>query len=131
MRYLLGSKVNLIGLSNMRFLCRFRLRVAVDHPTAWLTKETLKLEFPMNAESTIWVQAWDESSPRGGREKRASTAKLLHGGLNHASMTTAKELIDQDFDFGVIVNAKDLTAYDCVPCISRKTKRMTYQRKLT
>jgi len=53
--------------------------------------------------------------------------ELFHNRLNHASMDSIKTLAGTGMDFGVKIGKEALRAYECVPCIESKMKRMIYR----
>ncbi|KAE9076984.1 hypothetical protein PF010_g23681 [Phytophthora fragariae] len=129
-RYSPGTKINLISQTYMQFKCGYKLIVSDDQLVTWLVKPTMKLKFVMRdglyrmrveRRNKLVLSAQKPSAD-------SNVMELLHNRLNHVAMDTIKEMVASKVDMGVKVNTRDLSFYECVPCIESKIKRMTYSR---
>ncbi|KAE9016161.1 hypothetical protein PR002_g13735 [Phytophthora rubi] len=129
-RYSPGTKINLISQTYMQFKCGYKLIVSDDQLVTWLVKPTMKLKFVMRdglyrmrveRRNKLVLSAQKPSAD-------SNVMELLHNRLNHVAMDTIKEMVASKVDMGVKVNTRNLSFYECVPCIESKIKRMTYSR---
>jgi len=103
-RYCPGTKVNLISQTYMQFDCGFKLSMSDDQLTTWLVKPNLKLKFEHR--DGIYRMTVKHPNKLALSIKKSLTAssvmELLHNRLNHASMSTTKQMVADKVDFGLI-----------------------------
>ncbi|POM61971.1 putative Polyprotein [Phytophthora palmivora] len=127
--YSKSTPFNLISQTYMQFACGFKLRLSEDQRTMWLAQDSLKLRFdydrgvnrmwaPRLAKPVLTVQPKDVEDPM----------VLLHNRLSHVGMDTIKSMAGQKYNFGIQMQQPSFAAYECVPCLEAKTKRMSYSR---
>lgn len=121
-----NAHVNLMSLGYMQ-MCGFAANFSSDQCTVWLTKTGTKLRFD-RLDKLYRMRVKRSFQLVAAVEDRKNTMGLLHNRLGHVNMKTIRELASSGVDFGLNVNVKSLAAYDCLPCITAKLKRMTYKR---